>query len=561
MTYYTGTKIASALHALKYGNPGLGMLPDPLDHAYAGLVVNDGEGTTLRNSRQPVRENQTRRVASKANQFGFNDWFNKIHIQYRHLDLGNIISSQSVVFTVFNSYFENRLLNNIAEVGGDGLILTQPADTPLVYPPFVSFQYTLSVSTDGPPNVSAAYTFDFDNRDYVLTVVGSRLVLFQFEPDGAIVETLEWMTDVLEAYDGTEQRIQLRNAPRQRIEFEVLLDEGIDDTKLRAALFDWLPRVWGVPIWWEMRRPITPPTPGASTISVSTANGDFRDGGLVMIYQDKDAFEVIGVDAVAPTQLTLTSNVINVYNRKAVVIPVRTAYMAPQVNRRQYPTNAGRTQVAFTTIENKDLSDTTGSITYDGKVILVDPNFMDDTTSEQWDQKVTLIDAGTGRPYQVSGADRSRMHHRKRWKVATAQDLWRIRKLLHSFHGNRTSFWLPSFRNDLQLDDIIGGESSSLRVKHTSFSQMYRSRRPFADLRLLLKNGTYFVRRILSSNVDGSSEVINVNAPFRSTAISIDEVEQIEFVSLVRIANDRAKLTHRRAGTATIDVNLTTVKE
>jgi hypothetical protein len=280
-----------------------------------------------------------------------------------------------------------------------------------------------------------------------------------------------------------------------------------------------------------------------------------------MIYQDKTTFEVIGVDTVAPTLLTLTSNLINTYTRKAVVIPVRTAYMTPQMNRDKFPTHVGRTRVAFTTIENKDLADTTGSVVYDGKVILVDPNFMDDTLGEQWDQKITLVDAGTGLPYQTSGADRSRMRTRKRWEVTTAADLWRIRKLLHAFHGNRTSFFLPSFRNDFVIEDTIGGDASSIRVKHANYTQMIRTRRPFADLRLLLKDGTYFVRRIVSSNVDGASEVINVNSPFRATPIFVEDVERVELVSLMRIANDRAKLTHRRAGTATIDVNLVSVKE
>jgi len=560
MTYYSGSKETSTLHSLKYGNVDMGNHPDPLDFRYAGYVVDIGETSTRRNT-QPVDENRTYRRGSKQDVFGFLDWFNKIHIQYKHLDLGNIISTQSIVFTVFNSYFENRLLNDVIEVGGDGLILTEPSPTPLVYPPFVSFEYTLSVSTDGPPNVEATYTFDFDNRDYVLTVVGSRLVLFQFEPDGEITETLQWYTDVMEAYDGTEQRFQLRGAPRQRIEFEVITEEGVDDTRLRAALFDWLPRVWGVPIWWEMRRFNTLPNPGDDQLSVSTANGDFRDGGLVMIYQDKDTYEVIGVDAVAPTLITLTSNIINTYNARSVVIPVRTAYMAPQVNRSKWPTNVARTSVAFETIENIDLADTTGSVIYDGKVILTDANFIDNTGAEGMDQKITVVDAGTGRPYQISGADRSRMRPRKRWEVTTAADLWRVRKLLHAFHGNRTSFFLPSFRNDFVIEDTIGGDSSSVRVKHTSYTQLIRTRRPFADLRLVLNDGTYFVRRIVSSNVDGTSEVINVNSPFRSTPIFVEDVHRIEIVSLVRIANDRAKLTHRRAGTATVDINLVSVKE
>jgi len=477
------------------------------------------------------------------------------------LDLGNIISTQQINFTVFNSYFVPRTLNDITESGiTGGLILTEPAPTPLVFQPFEQYVYQLTVSPDGPPSVEATYLFDFDVVDLQLDVTGTRLVLFYFEPDGGMQESLEWATDILESYDGSEQRIELRSAPRQRIEFDVLT-EGVDDTKLRALLFDWLPRVFGLPIWWEMRRITSAVTAGTSVIPVSTLYGDFREGGLMMIYQDKDTYEVIGIADMDSTSITLDTDLTNSYTRKAVVMPVRTVYAAPSANRSVTITNVARTTVAFTTIDNEDLSDSSGANTYLSKVLLDDANFSDENYTEGFQTRIFALDTISGRVLQISGWDQSKILLRKRWEVTTAADLWRIRKLLHSFHGNRVSFWLPSFRNDLQATQNIAASTATIRIEHCNYTQIYRGRVPYTDIRILLTNGTSYVRRIIDSNVDGDTEVLTVNAPVSVSTIFLEDIERIEFVQLVRINNDRAKLTHVRAGTATIEITVTAVKE
>lgn len=563
MTYYAGYKAASPIapDAL-YTNPDIGNRTAP-DYSYGALVIRYDAETIegVHRTTQPITENNTRRVGYKQDQFGFLDYFNRIHIQYRRLDLGNIISTQQINFTVFNSYFVPRTLNDIVESGNNGgLILTEPAPTPLVFQPFEQYVYQLSVSPEGPPSVDATYLFDFDVIDLQLDVTGTRLVLFHFEPDGPINETLEFATDILESYDGSEQRIELRSAPRQRIEFEVLT-EGVEDTKLRGLLFDWLPRVFGLPIWWEMRRVTTAPTAGDNIIQVSTLNADFREGGLMMIYQDSSKYEVIGIADMDSTSITLDTDLANSYTRKAVVIPVRTVYAAPTANRSVTATNVARTQVAFTTIDNEDLSSSSSANTYLGKVLLDDANFMDGAYNESFQTRIFALDTVTGKVLQVSGWDQSKALLRKRWEVTTAADLWRIRRLLHSFHGNRVSFWLPSFRNDLQVNQTIAASTPTILIEHCNYTQIYKGRVPYTDIRVVLKNGTTYVRRIIDSNVDGANEVLTVNAPLSTSPIFVEDIERCEFVQLVRINNDRAKLTHVRAGTATIEINVTAVKE
>jgi hypothetical protein len=560
MTYYAGSKAASAEHGVAYGNPDIGFYPNTFDHN-VGRLVPTLPTTSSQQSHQPdVQVGRVLRAGFKQEQFGFLDFYNRIHIQYRLLDLGNIVSTQTISFYVFNAYFEDRTLNEIVGVGTAGLTLTEPASTPLVYEPLQEYKYTLSVSPDGPPTVAATYTFDFDNRDYQLDITGTRLVLFYFEPDGGIVEELQWKTDIFTAYDGTEQRSALRSAPRQRLDYSVLT-EGLQETKLQGMLFDWLPRVFGVPIWFELRRLNAEADAGDTVLDVSTSYADFRANGLVMIYEGEDKHEVIGISSYDSTSITLDAELANSYSRKAVVMPVRVAYASTQVTRNIYPTGLAKTSVSFTTIENQNLASTSGSTIYEGRVLLDDANFMGETLAQGFEREVTVVDSGSGQIYQTSGWDRSKTSTRKQWRTFNSQaDVWRIRQLLHSFDGSRKGFWLPSFRADLELAQTIGGNTSTMRIKLCGYTQFYRSRRPYGNIRLVLKNGTKYTRLIEDSNVDGSEEVLTIDAPFRATPILVSEVERIEFVGLMRIANDKAKLTHTRAGTAQIEIQVSSVK-
>lgn len=553
-----GQYAAGGITADEPTNPAFGLRDPTQQVGIWDPETPDNDGR--KNGTQPVNEPARRKVGFAGETYALLDFYNRIHIQYTELNLGNLVSNQTRDFSVFNAYFVPRTLNVIVATGTDGLTLVEPSATPLVYNPLQELTYQLQISTDGPPNVDALYTFDFDVIGLDLHVFGSRLLLFPFQPDDGMLEVLEWATEVIESYNGTEQRIRLRGAPRQRFEYEVMT-LGNQDTKLRALMFDWMARVFGVPVWFEMRLLGAATSVGATSITVSTLNGDFRDGGLAMVYEDENTYEAAEIESLSSTSITFTSQLGNAYSTKAYVMPVRTAHAVPQINRNLTPTNVARTQVAFITLDNENLASTSSANTHDSKVLLDDANFMDGRIPEGMQRKVTIIDSTTGVYSQVSGVDRSRVSLRKRWQVTTLADLWRVRKLLHAFDGKRVAFFLPSFRDDFELVQDIGPGANTFRIRNCSYTALIKTRRPYGDVRVLLNNGTAYVRKITGSSVDGDDEVISILTAFSAGAISMDDVARVELVHLVRIADDRAKIQHRRAGTAQIEINVTSCKE
>lgn len=150
----------------------------------------------------------------EADQYGFLDWFNRMHVQYAVLDLGNLISAQVREVEVFSTYFTDRALTTVTPTNDDGLVLAAPGAYPLTWLPFASKTFELTAGTDGPANIDANYDFQFDIGTIPMSVIGTRVILWAFHPDWRqpVLERLEWLTTVVRSYNGKEQRMRVRQA-------------------------------------------------------------------------------------------------------------------------------------------------------------------------------------------------------------------------------------------------------------------------------------------------------------------------------------------------------------
>lgn len=111
----------------------------------------------------------------------------------------------------------------------------------------------------------------------------SFLPLFPVIPSiDPIIERLEYKTDILEAWDGTEQRIGFRDKPFRFMEFvfHVLrLDKVILESGLYGNVSDDV-KQWAIPIWQDLQFLTTQANFGDLHITVTTASRDFEDSGL-----------------------------------------------------------------------------------------------------------------------------------------------------------------------------------------------------------------------------------------------------------------------------------------
>lgn len=493
------------------------------------------------------------------------DLFFRILLVPGSLNMGNILANQTRTVEVANMYFSPVSWTGLSNAVDGGITFPNLPSFPRNLQPLSSFILQLSVGPTGAPSFSGYLHFTFTPENVDLFVSGRRLVLCQFPPQQGIVETLEWKTDIIEAYDGTEQRSGTRLSPRQRLQFSILTQER-HDMNMRSLMFGWLSNIFGIPIWFEQSPLLAANAIGDTLVLCDTTVYDFRVGSLVMVYQDVDTYDIAQVGAKSSTSLTLSSELsFNYKVGNTVVMPVRVGYAVTTPAHHRSVNNNEQTDIEFIVQDNIDLSDATGQALYQSKYLLDDSNYLSDgssTMDDAWDRPVVVIDNDQGNPVQFSRVDRSRPHLAKGWSLADQANVWRVRRLLHAINGSRTTFFLPSFRADLQLVLDVAGGGTTLRCAHDGYSDFMQGLRPQGDVRVVLKNGTIYVRQVTGATTDliANQAVITINSQLSASAVHVSDVDHIELVALVRIADDKAVLNHYFAGCADVHVNLLGVK-
>lgn len=500
------------------------------------------------------------------------DLFNHFLVVPSVLSLGNLLSNQSKTVEVANFYSINMEATGVVNPGG-GVSIPGIPTFPYTITPFGSLILSVEISATGSPTLKETLEIDVaavgggSPQALFVPITGQRVTIFVWDPEQFYTEELSWSTDIIEAYDGTEQRIKIRQNPRQVLTYECFFTDSVKDAQARLALFNWFAQVWGVPIWWEQQPFTIAGALGDTVINTDTRYADYRQGGLVMVMDPAGDYEAFEIDSLTASTITITSQLTNLYPvYGSKVMPIRTAYAKTQSQHSVFITGAEKITIQFTTLDNVNLASTAGLPTYAGLVILDGINYVDGQLSEGMSRTgVIIIDNIAGTIYQRSSNDRSRPNSVKTWFTNYASEMWPLRQMFHSFGGSQGTFWLPTNRNDMTLVGNISGGSPTFNIKYIGYSSYGVdvngvAMRPFGDLRFTLSDGTFIYRQIIGAASIGDTETITVNAAVSGLTLTPAQVVRIEFLQLMRIADDKARFIHDHPGRAQIILNTVGVK-
>lgn len=502
---------------------------------------------------------------------GFDFWEN-IFLEPTRLDLGNVVSDVIDTVTLLNTFRRtNQSLDSLINNAGAGVTIAPPAPVPLK--PFDSKTFTITVTTDGPPSING--TFDFITNLYTLTLIitGTRLIIFQYPPERAIREDLQWMTDIIRLADGSEQRHSVRASPRISVNYEVFSTSRSDVNNIRNLLIDSTSRVFGVPLWWFERLIIADVAALDTTVFLNvdaTLYADFRVGGLAMVYQEDEdgirTLDVLGILAVngpvsspesIANSITFLTPIQNSYEAdKATVIPVVAGLLAQAISQttpRVAKTTEFKLQfdlldsdeaAAPTLFESgiyPDLDDFSGIPT----MVLTDLNFMPGGSfNEKWQLELQRVDFRTGIFRQFTQELAARRSMPFSWNSEDSQNEWQIRSLLYFLRGKWERLWVPTWRDDFVLNTNIGLNAPSIDVDNHGFAKFVTDQEPWRGLRIRKNDGSVSYHRItIATEIDATTERITISpvAPF---ATLLTEIVQIDLLLLMRQSKDVISLTH-----------------
>lgn len=509
-------------------------------------------------------------------------WFEDVHVIPREIDLGNILTEQTVPFDLFNGFrYESKELTTFDNNAGAGISTVGLPALPIDVFQLDTVQFDVVFSTDGDPTIDGSLDITFGGATISVPVTGSRIVMFPYQPEAPLQEVLEFLTDVLVRMDGSEQRIALRKNPRQRFQLRVLADNPRERQRIANLLFDWQGRVFGLPVWTESTRLSSAATLGDTTVNVqTTADADYRVGGLAIVLQDDDTFDALEVTSITGTTLEFESPLTSNYGAGTRVMPLRSVLASDVVRRTKQQVKVEEFQIEFEVLDNDaNLASTTGFTIHptDSKVILdgaPDGIVLNVYTggSESMRRRLARIDSGAGQFAQSSPWDRSKEDSELTIYVADRANLWNVRQLFHALRGRQVSFYLPTFFDDVTPAGSITSGGSTLLAVNAGYFQFVNDRVPRTLLRLTTTAGAEYIVAVNSSTeVDDDEESFSVTVLLKNQAaagptwpdnIALADIARIEFVQKVRLAADEVEIQHDNgAGQATFSAKVETVIE
>lgn len=473
-------------------------------------------------------------------------WFGRLFILPLRVDAGFLLTDASFEFEMYSSFeTETHTLDAFTNNADSGVTLGSFPALPFSLLPLSSREFTVDISTVGPPDLDGTLDFEFDLYTIIVPVTATRTSLFSVEPVAPVTERLRFKTDVIKRRNELEQRRVIRATPRQMLEYTYDVD-GLDRQILESQVFDGQGRIFGVPVWFEPSYLTAAASPTETTISIDdTRYGDFQVGGLLVLWHDARTYEIMQIDSMTDTSVTFTAQLKQSHEEGTRIYPVKIANMSSSARGSRQKLNLQNLKTVFTVHDNDvDLSSTATFPSFNSKVLLSEPNMVSGSLSESFERTIIDVDSDAGRFQVFSVADVSRRVHSKTFFCGDRQRLWEVRRLLHALKGRAVSFYIPTFFDDFTPTRGVDTGSLNLFFENFGYTKLVERRRPRDAVRLVLTDGTSVSRNVVDSEViDTTEERLQVDAVWGVNA-SLSEISRVEYLTKVRMNSDEIQINH-----------------
>ncbi len=368
-------------------------------------------------------------------------------------------------------------------------------------------------------------------------------MLWKLSPDWSapVIERLEWKTDVLLAYGGSEQRVALRQTPRRSIEFGFLSGDATKRRVLEAQIWANGAQLWQLPIWTDATPSTAAISSGATTIFVDTNYRDFFAGGQALLLTDTSSL-VVDIDSLTGSQLNISDPVVGNWPIETMIVPVRPAHLEPSQSVSRFTGDSVYGSARFLLDDISSVTPETPAATYRSYPVLTIPsNWTQDLTTE-YQRKLDVVDFGNGGIYRDDESGLPVLVQSHVWALEGRAAIYAFRRWLYARRGRLNALWIPSFMPDVVLVALVDSSAVQLDVAFFGYSDLYVQAINRRDLRIELVDGSVFYRRIIASAViDASTEQLTINSAL-GVDVAPGDVARISFMMLGRLDTDAIEL-------------------
>lgn len=462
------------------------------------------------------------------------------------LDVQNPKRNVPIPFQLWNAFLEPNTLNTIASF--DLLDITLDILEGTIFPRLALETVNATIGDDTPYAVDGRFTFDFDFGATSLRMIAILADILPILAEGSIVETLEWKTNVLDNYDGSENRIALRPRPRRTFGMSFLLADDADRKKLYDKLFKTAALTVIAPSYQYQSRVKVPTAIGDNKLYTNVRRADLRIGENVLIATKDGQFFLYEVEGVFADHVTITTAFSQELPKGSIVCGAFPGRF-PNKTSLQMLARSGQCSISVTLINNRDEVAWPGNgvavPTFNGKPLLARNPLADSQTPEAFDVGLEVIDNETGKPSYFSAWAQPFIEGPRQYLIQSLfnqDDLEFWRNFFEAVRGSQKTFYTPTYREDLVQKDGTAFLINEITVEGTEYATQFDGLAPYAQLQIESSAGTFEVAVDNAENL-GDSTKIHFVTPIDGDLTDV-EVTRISYLMLCRLGSDIVKLTH-----------------
>jgi hypothetical protein len=473
-------------------------------------------------------------------------FYHRIWVIPHTTNLGNLVANVVKQIEVWNANFSPVTLNSRSVEGDDsGMALTGLSSG--TFNGRFSEVYELSASLDGAPVIDYDYLFDFDTEDVRAYIVGRRVLPFTLEHNwqDTVIEQIAFKTDVMAAQSGKEQRLNLRTAPRRRLEMSYVTMDAMERASLENTLIGWHTRVYAVPLWMDSARLADAVTIGQQTFNLDTANRDYDIGDFIFI-QKGTTYDILEIDAITATTVHTRTGALNAYAVGTKVAPARLGVLESKIALDRQTSIAESFRFAWSLMADNVSSNRRvpyTPTTYRGLEVYNLSNDYSDTIQIGEEMREDVLDNDTGlfQKYQIEPFPRRTYPFRELFERS---EFGNFIEWAYNRDGQRVPFWwverVPAFK-------IVANEStlsSEITVTNVGYTLLINAAENRRDIAIRLANGSYLYRRIVSAedNLDGT-ETLTLDQTHGVNIVAAD-TPYVSYLKCVRLASDIVEIEY-----------------
>lgn len=507
-------------------------------------------GTQALTTHWPVSTTPAVRSGKIATSY-FDDFYNRIHIAPRVLNIGNLLSVQTRQAVVWNAYFTGQALASIGEA--ETLGLTEAGITaPTTFAALEGRTYSVTVDTEGPATIAARYTFNFPLEAPTLDVTGRRVVVWGHPPDWSepVREKLHWKTDVLTTQAGIEQRIGLRAAPRRGLEYALTTQSRQQSNRLEMQLLGWQARLYAVPVWTDGQTLSANLSAGSLTIPCVTSGYEFTASGLALLWGAADNYEAVEVGSIGASSITLKVATLAAWPAGTRLYPVRLGRLPQRqgFTRETAQHLSGRIGFAFT--DNPGVTSADSGDTYAGYRVYLGRTNWADPIEISAERQLETLDYETGTPWVDDLSGLAALLKSWHWTLSTRAEIVALRGWLAARAGKLVPFWSAAQGTDMEVMAAIGASDGAITIRNIGYARYLEGRADCRHLVITTRAGARHYRAITAaSEIDASSESLAIDSALGVT-LQIADIASLRFLHLVRLDSDDIEIAWHTLGVA-----------